>query len=212
MEHSTNLFMGLQILAAAHLPALIYPGPDFAIIVRNSLGYSRKSGFFTALGITVGFALYAFFSLFGVCLLCSPGILQVIRLIGACYLAYIGVMSFKPPQAAHGGVLGESDLSATQSFFNGFLINALNPSVIVFFLGILSQVVHPSTPSDHLFVYWFFVAVTTFIWFCGLSLAVSHSWVRHHLESKLHWIRWGTGVLMIIFGILMAWSTLQDML
>ena len=44
----------ISTVAFLNLLAVISPGPDFAMTVRNSLCYSRRSGIFTSLGISLG--------------------------------------------------------------------------------------------------------------------------------------------------------------
>ena len=58
-----------------HLLALISPGPDFLMCVRNSLTYSRKTGMWTAVGFGLGIAVHIFYSLAGLTVLISQSIL-----------------------------------------------------------------------------------------------------------------------------------------
>lgn len=75
------------------LLAVISPGPDFAIVSRNSLMLSRRAGVLTALGIGAGVLIHVAYTLVGVGLLIQSSLwpFNTIKLIGAVYLIYLGV-------------------------------------------------------------------------------------------------------------------------
>ena len=52
-------------VALVHLLAVISPGPDFIMCVRNSLAYSRKTGIWTAVGFGAGIGVHIIYSLAG---------------------------------------------------------------------------------------------------------------------------------------------------
>ena len=62
-------------VALAHLLAVISPGPDFIMITRNSLIYSRKSGIYSAIGLGLGILVHVIYSLVGIGLVISQSIL-----------------------------------------------------------------------------------------------------------------------------------------
>jgi threonine efflux protein len=55
----------IAVVVAIIVLAVISPGPDFAIIVRNGLLYGRKNGLFTALGIASGISVHISYTLLG---------------------------------------------------------------------------------------------------------------------------------------------------
>lgn len=77
--------------------AVISPGPDFILCARNSLTYSRKVGVWTAFGFSLGIALHMVYCIAGIAVIISQSILlfNIIKWIGAIYLIYIGIQSFK---------------------------------------------------------------------------------------------------------------------
>ncbi len=54
-----------------HLLALISPGPDFIVAVKNSISYSRKTGVFTAIGFGLGIMVHIFYCVAGLALIMS---------------------------------------------------------------------------------------------------------------------------------------------
>ena len=62
-------------VALAHLLAVISPGPDFVMITRNSLIYSRRTGVYSALGLGLGILVHVFYSLVGIGFIISKSII-----------------------------------------------------------------------------------------------------------------------------------------
>ncbi|MBJ7297359.1 MAG: LysE family translocator [Dolichospermum sp.] len=79
------------------LIAIISPGPDFAITLRNSLLYSRQAGVYTAFGVGAGFIVHSTYSLIGIGTIISQSILlfNTLKWVGAAYLIYIGIKSLR---------------------------------------------------------------------------------------------------------------------
>lgn len=73
--------------------AVISPGPDFAMVTRNSLMLSRRAGVQTALGIGMGVLVHVAYTLVGVGLLIQQSLwlFNAIKLAGAGYLVYLGM-------------------------------------------------------------------------------------------------------------------------
>lgn len=73
--------------------AVISPGPDFAMVSRNSLLLSRRSGVLTALGIGAGVCVHVTYTLLGVGLLIQQSLwlFNLIKLAGAAYLIFLGI-------------------------------------------------------------------------------------------------------------------------
>lgn len=75
------------------LLAAISPGPDFALVTRNSLRHSQKAGVMTALGIAIGTLFHASYCILGFVIIISKSILlfNIIKYMGASYLIYLGI-------------------------------------------------------------------------------------------------------------------------
>ncbi len=97
-----NTFLAEFItIASLHPLAVMSPGPDFVLISRNSLVYSRKTGVYTALGLALGVLVHITYSLVGIAIIISKSIIifSTIKLLGAGYLIYIGYKSLKAKPA-----------------------------------------------------------------------------------------------------------------
>lgn len=186
--------------------AVISPGPDFAMVTRNSLMLSRRAGVLTALGIGLGVLVHVAYTLVGVGLLIqqSLGLFNAIKLAGAAYLVYLGARMLR---AKPGGALAqgtEAPLSDAAALRTGFLTNALNPKTTVFIVSLFMQVVRPDTPLWTQIGYGTFISMAHIAWFGLVALCFSAQAARERLLAVRHWIDRAFGGLLIGFGVLLA--------
>ena len=89
------MIISLLSISFIHLLAVMSPGPDVALTVRNSVLYGRRSGLFTSLGIVCGNMFLVAGAVFGISALINgiPSLRSVIMLIGGIYLIYMGLSS-----------------------------------------------------------------------------------------------------------------------
>jgi RhtB (resistance to homoserine/threonine) family protein len=186
--------------------AVISPGPDFAMVTRNSLMLSRRTGVLTALGIGLGVLVHVSYTLLGVGLLMrqSLPLFNGIKLAGAAYLVYLGVKMLRtaPTGAApEAQAAPMSDLSALRT---GFLTNVLNPKTTIFIVSLFMQVIRPDTPLAVRLGYGAFIALAHMGWFALVALCFSSGAVRDRLLAVRHWIDRAFGGLLVGFGLLLA--------
>ena len=130
------------------LLAVISPGADFAMVTRNSLLRSRRAGMLTALGIGLGVLVHVGYTLLGVGLLMqqSTWLFDVVKLLGAAYLIYLGVTMLRSRPDGEMASQPAAVLSDMAALRTGFLTNALNPKTTVFFAAFLPQFLSPGAP------------------------------------------------------------------
>ncbi|ALM09720.1 MAG TPA: amino acid transporter [Candidatus Peribacter riflensis] len=200
-----------QFLAVAviHFLALISPGPDFAMISRSSLVYSRRSGIYSALGLALGILVHVTYSLVGIGLIISQSILlfSIIKYFGAGYLIYIGIKSLRARrvhQTAKDPEAVDRHLPALAALRVGFLTNVLNPKVTLFFLGLFTQVIRPDTPLWLQVLYGLWMSLVTFLWFAFVASVLSHSIIRRRFVAVQHIVERVCGGLLIALGVRVA--------
>lgn len=195
-------------VAAIHLLAAMSPGPDFALISRNSLIYSRKTAIFTSLGLALGIAVHIAYSLLGIGLIISQSILlfSIIKYLGAGYLIYIGYKSFKsrPKKISENFTETKKTLSSVAAVRMGFLSNILNPKVTLFFLSLFTQVINQHTPYLIQLLYSLEMCLMTFCWFSFVGIVISHSVVKSRFAKIQHQLEKAFGVILIALGIKVA--------
>jgi threonine/homoserine/homoserine lactone efflux protein len=102
------------------LLSTISPGPDFAIVSRNALRYTQKTGVMTALGVACGTLFHSIYCILGFAIIISRSLLlfNIIKYIGAAYLIYLGVLGLfeKRESFAVDGLEPVKNLSDFQAF------------------------------------------------------------------------------------------------
>lgn len=192
-------------LITLSMAALISPGPDFALIVKNSLIYSRKIALFTALGIACGTVFHTSYILFGIgeLLLNNSYAFTIFKYIGAFYLLYIGCKglmaknsSIQVENAVH-----KKDIALSKAWLSGFITCLLNPKAILFLTSMFTVIIKKDTPIFILCLYGGIIFVQTFVWYSIVAVFLSGKTIREKVSSIEHWINRITGSIMILIGI-----------
>ncbi len=191
-----------------HLLAVMSPGPDFIMLIRNAISYSRKTGMWTALGFGLGIGIHVIYSVFGLGLLISktPLLYDSIKYLGAAYLTYIGIMSLKSVGAtlSVNEAKHKEDISSLKAVRIGFITNVLNPKATLFFLSLFTIVVGPDVSTEVLLGLGSIMMVNTGLWFCVLAYLVTHSKILPSFEKYQSIFNKVFGLLLIGIGIQVA--------
>lgn len=131
----------------------VTPGPDTAYIVGRSVSQGRVAGLMSALGVSAGCCVHVLAVAFGLTALLAASTVAfaVIKVVGACYLIYLGGrMLLTPPERDDAPAESAEQAAAAKRprplkalFMQGFLTNVLNPKVVLFFLSFFPQFVDP---------------------------------------------------------------------
>ena len=188
------------------LLAVISPGPDFAMVTRNSLLLSRRAGVLTALGIALGVLVHVGYTLLGVGLLMQQSLwlFNAVKLAGAAYLVVLGIGMLRAQPGDAAPANATAALSDAGALRVGFFTNALNPKTTIFIVSLFMQVVQPTTPLAVQLGYGAFISVAHMAWFALVALCFSSGAVRARLLAARHWIDRALGGLLIVFGLLLA--------
>lgn len=201
-------------VALIHLLAVASPGPDFAIVVRESVGFGRRAGVFTAAGVGAGIFVHVFYSLLGIGLIVSQSIVlfNALKWLAAAYLLYIGIKALRakpadPHRLDPDKTAGER--SPRGAFVTGFVTNALNPKATLFFLSLFTVVINPHTPLLVQAGYGIYLAVATGLWFCLVAMLFSQQRVRAGFARMGHWFDRLMGVVLVGLGIKLAFTSMR---
>jgi len=206
---SSSYGVTLIQVAILNIVALVSPGPDFAIVVRNSLAHSRRAGLMTAAGITAGETVHISYILLGVGVVIAKTLwlLTTIKIAGCLYLTYLGIQLLRAKkEELNLDVLQEVQPAVNnfKAFQTGAATNILNPKAILFFISIFSVVVDSNTPLSILMLYGVVMLVSTFTWFSIVALFFSNAQIRNRFVAVKHWIDRITGGLLIAISIKLA--------
>ena len=138
----------LIVFIAAALGLLILPGPAVLYIVTRSVAQGRRAGLASVLGIELGSLCHSVAAAFGLSaiLLASALAFNVIKYVGAAYLAYLGIRALLNKNKE---TKGESSQPRSHAalFRRGLLVQLLNPKTALFFYAFLPQFVDPNRGS-----------------------------------------------------------------
>jgi RhtB (resistance to homoserine/threonine) family protein len=206
MDDSWNEF---SKVAAAHLLAVISPGPDFALVLRQSLGYGRRVAIWTSIGIGTAILLHVSYSLLGIGLLIQSSAtwFTALKFAGAAYIAWLGFQALraKPAKLDEGSSAGSSiSLKWTHAFIAGFFTNALNPKATLFFIALFATVIDGHTPRLVQAGYGLWMSLATMAWFCLVSVLFTRGDVRVRFVRHGHWVSRILGILLIGFAVSLA--------
>ena len=194
-------------LATIHFLAVVAPGPDFAVTIRQSVRYGRVVGLCTAIGIGAGISVHVLYTLLGVGALMhtTPWLLSVARVVGGAYILYQGVslLRSKPKTAVDGSNAAPEQMerqTLPKAFITGFLTNATNPKATLFFLAIFTTVISASTPLKIQALYGVWMCFVNALWFIIVALFFSSARVRLLFMHMGDWFERTMGVILILFA------------
>lgn len=204
-------WMEFLTVALVHLLAVASPGPDFAVVVRESVTRGQQSGSWTAVGVGAGILVHVAYSLLGIGLIVSQSIMlfNLFKWLAAAYLFYLGYQALRAkPMAVADSALSSirPPLSAGRAFAIGFVTNGLNPKATLFFLSLFTVVIDPHTPLAVQAGYGVYLAFATGLWFCLVAWLFSRERVRASFARMGHWFDRVTGAVLIGLGIRLAAS------
>jgi len=192
----------LNVLAA------MSPGPDFVVVVRNSLCYSRRSGVYTSLGISAGLLIHLFYCAAGIGLIISKSVVlfSIIKVLGAGYLIYLGAASIlsKSSRLDLKETAIGTDMEPFQALKSGFLTNVLNPKVTLFLLSMFTFVIGKDTPLYVILIISVIILLTALIWFSIVSTFFTQKKVQKVFFKYEHLINTFLGLILIFLGVKVA--------
>ena len=142
----------LALYAVAAVAVLLVPGPAVLYIVSQSIRQGRRAGIASVLGIHAGSLVQVAFAVLGgsYLLVASSLTFSVVKYLGAAYLVYLGVRKLlgRDEQVALGpdgaAASGAPPKTGARLFYQGMLVNVLNPKLALFFFAFLPQFVDRS--------------------------------------------------------------------
>lgn len=200
-----NIFL---LLAGVHLLAVASPGPDFALVLKHSIQYGRRTALFTSLGVGLGILVHISYCLLGLGLIISQSILvfTALKYLAAAYLLWIGIQALRsqPQSAEQQAFASRAPLADARALKIGFITNVLNPKATLFFLSLFTLVIAPETPLPVQAGLGLYMTVATILWFSGLSLFFSQARVRNWFLRLGHWFDRAIGGVLIALGARVA--------
>ena len=133
----------MTLFITAALVLVFIPGPNSLYIVARSIQQGRGAGIISSLGVQVGTLFHVAAAAFGVSALLLSSVLafNVVKYAGAAYLIYLGVKTLLTKENLV-QTEGIKELSLSRVFYQGFVVQILNPKTALFFFSFLPQFVN----------------------------------------------------------------------
>src|SRR5471030_290988 len=127
----------------------LIPGPAVLLVITRTLQGGRKVGIATGLGVASGDLIHTLSAALGLSaiLMTSALAFNVVKIVGACYLIYLGVRAFFA-RSSTTTRMQLADVTSTQAFFQAVGAEVLNPKTAIFFLAFLPQFIQPESGSS----------------------------------------------------------------
>jgi RhtB (resistance to homoserine/threonine) family protein len=189
------------------------PGPDTALTIRNSIVGGRRGGVLTAAGVAAGQLVWTVAASVGIAglLQASQPAFTALKIVGAAYLAFLGVQSILAALRGHGNEerqMRPPERRPWSAIRQGFISNLANPKMAAFFLSLLPQfITDPSGGFAALLPLGAVFCLMTFGWLSIYAVVLDRvgpvlqrARVRRILDAM-------TGTVLVAFGIRLATAT-----
>ncbi len=203
MDTQLLAFVGVSLLLS------VTPGPDMAVVTRNALAHGRRGVVLTTTGIALALAIWVSATAFGLSALLrtSGELLLGLKLVGAAYLAYLGVRTLLESRRRPADLLAGAPPPAPAHaiFRQGFLSAISNPKLGVFFVTFLPQFVAPGQALlPRLLELGLIFAVIGWTWMIVYGLFITR--IREIITAPRvrQWMQRVTGVVLLGFGARLA--------
>jgi threonine/homoserine/homoserine lactone efflux protein len=203
----------LPLFVAAALLLNVTPGPDMLYVVGTSAARGARAGVAAALGIGAGCGLHIALAALGVSALiaASPLAFGALKWLGAAYLVWAGMALLRRRAADAPPPAPLPERAAVRGvFWQGALINALNPKVALFFLALLPQFIDVAAPGQA----WAFVVLGLLFDAGGtaVNVAVALGVAGLRRRASRHapawrfglWLERTAGLLFVALGLRLA--------
>jgi RhtB (resistance to homoserine/threonine) family protein len=205
-----DFILNWLVLVGVFSLALISPGPDFVMAVRNSVLFSRRAGVLTAIGFGLGICIHVAYCIAGLALLIQQSVIlfNILKVIGAAYLFYMGYKALKSKGAESLEILSKGDdaLSDIDALRSGFLTNLLNPKATMFFLALFTQIMGPDVTMGIQIMYGLTCVAMTILWFSIVATILTAPIIRAQFLKMSRWIDRVCGAFFILLGIKLVLS------
>jgi threonine/homoserine/homoserine lactone efflux protein len=193
------------------------PGPNGVLIAKTVPLSGKLAGFANIGGFVAAFYLHGTLSVFGISVLLvqSAEAFFLFKMIGAAYLCWVGIKSLRAawqgepaatptPKATPSATPGARKVSLKGAFLEGFLTNALNPKVSMFYLAAFPQFLTVGDSALQAYILVTAHAVLNILWFSAMLMVLLKFKGAATSARFTRWLKSVTGVVFLGFGAKLA--------
>lgn len=199
MEAISILFIFSSILI------ILIPGQDMLLVISKSISQGKTAGIITATGVSIGLLGHTLLATFGLgaLIMTSQWLFDIIKIIGASYLIYIGVSLIRNKKS-NLEIKNTPNESYKKLFIQGFITNIMNPKIAIFYFSYLPQFVVSNTQNEafQLFTLGVTFAILTFFikTLIGFLSGLLSFWIKNR-PHVLNYINKVSGFILIVLGL-----------
>jgi threonine/homoserine/homoserine lactone efflux protein len=181
-----------------------------AMVVRHTLSGGRLHGVVCAWAHSIGIGVYALVTLLGLAavLKASPLIFNTIAIIGAIYLAWMGIKALGSKGGMQQKLAAGKPTSLWIAARDGIAISLFNPKILLFFLALFSQFVLAAQTVTGQGLIVFTPLIIDGLWYTIIAFVLSHSAVLPRLREKAKLIDRLSGIVLILLSIRVIYTLL----
>ena len=194
----------------ASLVLIITPGQDMILVMSRSISQGAKAGVATAAGVSTGLLGHTLLAALGLgaLLRASEIMFMAVKLVGAAYLIYLGVLHFRQ-KGLNIDVQTMLAIPLKKLYFQGALSNLSNPKIAIFYFAYLPQFVPADTanPTSRLLLLGTVFAILTFMIKgpVGFTAGILSNWLRSRPAVSI-WINRISGGVLVALGLRLAFD------
>jgi threonine/homoserine/homoserine lactone efflux protein len=200
----------LTLFLLAALGLLFIPGPAVLYVVTRSVDQGRNAGVVSAAGIGIADLVHTAAAAFGLSalLLTSALAFTIVKYLGAAYLIYLGIRTLLR-RDTHQSTKSAEQKSPSRMFFQGMMVELLNPKTALFFFAFLPQFVDPTRGTITVQIL-LFGSLYVVLGLCSLSVygllaGTLAQWLKSNASfQKIQ--RYITGSIYIALGLTAAFA------
>ena len=205
----------LLTFTLAGIVLVAIPGPSVLFIVGRALAHGRRAALTSVAGNTTGVVLIVVAVALGVGAVAaaSATVFSVLKLAGAAYLIYLGVRTWRHRGDLAVALGGGGVPPSRRVFWQGVVVGATNPKVLVLFVALLPQFTDPDAGSPGVqmlvlgLVFAVLAAVLDSVW--GLAAGAARDWFATS-PGRLRRVGGTGGLMMIGLGVTLALTGRHD--
>ena len=185
------------------------PGPSVALIIRNSVWFSRAAGILTAIGHACGIGIYASLAILGLHFILTTNlfIFNAIQIIGSIFLLGLGIM-FLINKSTNLQI--EEKKQNYNSFFQGLIIAIINPKILIWFTAIFSNFIITNSSAITNFILVMTPTIIDGIWYVIVAVIVTSYGLKEFFQEKKLVIQKLSGSLLIIISISLLFNLFRS--
>ncbi len=206
MEFAT--LFSFTIIAAL---LVMSPGPNGVLIAKTVPTSGKSAGFANVAGFVAAFYVHGALSILGISIILvqSAQAFFVVKMLGAAYLCWIGLKALRDAWAgvpvAQSVAPAKRQRTLAKAFAEGFLTNALNPKVSMFYLAAFPQFISQTQGAvGASFTLVFIHSLLNLIWFSAMVLLFARLTGAARNSTFQRWLKGVTGAVFIGFGAKLA--------